>query len=603
MMPRGVAIPFLGAFLGLAILSPALPAAGPPPPSPSSPSASFSESVDVQVVNVEIYVTDRNGKPVPGLKREDFELREDGKPVVLSNFYAVDGSGAAGGDLPPGAAASTSPTPAATSPPPIPDEQRLYLALFVDERSLTVPARNRMLPLLKSFAASRLRPGDRVLVASYNGAVKVLQAPTADPAALSAALGGLTKGSAHGTERVVDRRRVLDELSLGSTSERNALSQASTTYAAVRLLAQAEFDEIRATAGALGQFVDSLAGLPGRKAVLLVSGGMSQRPGEALFEAWQNKYGRYSSQVGASRSDAFRMDTGRIFQDLVEHANANRVTFYTLAVPEDLSALPADNPGNNLLAPGLAATESLDQTQPLQTLAGATGGLAAIEQPRFLLDRLRTDLDSYYSLGYVPGHPPDGQKHRLAVTLRDRTLSARVREGYRARTGPEVTGSRTLSALLLGEGGNPFGVSLAIEGERPHGKGQFEVSLLVRLPMAKLTLVPQAGNHEGQVRIFVGARDTEGRMSDINEIVLPIRIADDKLRSVESQNVGTRVTLLLRPGRHTLAVGVRDELANTDSTVTGLYTAGRLTRDAAHAAHSGGTGGAGESPGRPPGGT
>jgi hypothetical protein len=317
---------------------------------------------------------------------------------------------------------------------------------------------------------------------------------------------------------------------------------------------------------------------------------MSERPGEALFEAWQTKFGALSSQVGASRFDAFRQDTTRLFQGLVERANANRVTFYTLAVPEDLSGLTADTAGaNDSWSPGLAATESINQTQPLQTLAGATGGLAAIDKTGFFLDRLRADLDSYYSLGYVPTHPQAGQKHRLTVQVRDRTLSVRVREGYRERTGAEVTGSRTLSALLLGEEGNPLGVALAIDGERPHAKKQYEVSLLVKLPLARLVLVPRGGAHEGRARIFVGARDTEGRMSDIQEIVVPVHIPDDQFAAAASQSIGTRVTLLLRPGRHTLAVGVRDELGNTDSTVTGIYTAGRLSSADGHASPPGGT--------------
>jgi VWFA-related protein len=218
-MSRGSVIPLLAVvllvLLGAPLAAAAPPAAPPsPPPSPASPSTAFYESVDVQVVNVDVYVTDRDGKRVEGLKREDFELREDGKPVALSNFYAVDASAAAE-DLPPAAGSGGTGTAAAVPPTPsVPDAQHLYLALFVDERSLTAPARNRILPLLKSFAAGRLRPGDRVLLASYNGALKVLQAPTPDPAVLSAALGRLAKGSAHGTERVMERRRVLDELSL-----------------------------------------------------------------------------------------------------------------------------------------------------------------------------------------------------------------------------------------------------------------------------------------------------------------------------------------------------------------------------------------------------
>jgi VWFA-related protein len=574
MMLRGSAIS--SAALSLAALL-ALPLAAAAPPSPpAAPAETFFESVDVSVVNVEVYVTDRDGKRVQGLKKEDFELSEDGKPVAVSNFYAVDNAAAE----PPVAA---EPTPAggtgnviAPAEPAIPDEQHLYLALFVDQQSLTAPARNRMLPALKKFVDARLRPGDRVLVASYNGAVKVLQAPTADPAAIDAALGALAKISARGTDLVLDRRRVLDDINQAANAGRFASSEASRTYSAVRVLAQAGYDQVRATVSALAQFVDSLAGLPGRKAVLLLSGGMSQRPAEILFETWQNKFGRFSGEVGASRFDPFHQQTGGLFEALVQHANANRVTFYTLAVPEELSGLTADFA--EPLAPGLAATESINQTQPLQILAGATGGLAGIDKSGSFLDRLRADLDTYYSLGYVPSHPPDGQKHKLAVKTRDRALFVRVREGYRARTGPEITASRTLSSLLLGEGGNPFGVALAIEGERPQKKKQYEVSLLVTLPLAKLVLLPRGGAHEGRVRLFVGARDDEGRVSDINEIVLPVRIPDDKFGTAAAQNVGTRVTLLLRPGRHTLAVGVRDELGHTDSTVTGIYTAGRLTK-------------------------
>src|SRR4051812_30743026 len=76
-------------------------------PSPADPAerSTFFESVDVHVVNVEVYVADRDGKRVPGLSREDFELFEDGKPVKISNFYASDAATAA--------TAAASPTPSA----------------------------------------------------------------------------------------------------------------------------------------------------------------------------------------------------------------------------------------------------------------------------------------------------------------------------------------------------------------------------------------------------------------------------------------------------------------------------------------------------------
>ena len=52
----------------------------------SSSSAQFQ---NVDLVDVDAVVTDADGKPVTGLKKEDFEVREDGKPVELKTFVAV----------------------------------------------------------------------------------------------------------------------------------------------------------------------------------------------------------------------------------------------------------------------------------------------------------------------------------------------------------------------------------------------------------------------------------------------------------------------------------------------------------------------------------
>ena len=46
----------------------------------------FHDSVDVHVVEVDVVVTDRKGRPVAGLTREDFELYVDGQPVEISTW-------------------------------------------------------------------------------------------------------------------------------------------------------------------------------------------------------------------------------------------------------------------------------------------------------------------------------------------------------------------------------------------------------------------------------------------------------------------------------------------------------------------------------------
>src|SRR5580700_2985160 len=43
--------------------------------------------VDVDLVTVSCSVTDRGGVPVKGLKRADFELRDNGQPREIGNFW------------------------------------------------------------------------------------------------------------------------------------------------------------------------------------------------------------------------------------------------------------------------------------------------------------------------------------------------------------------------------------------------------------------------------------------------------------------------------------------------------------------------------------
>jgi VWFA-related protein len=55
----------------------------------TSPSAQKTKSFqNVDLVDVDVVVTDGEGRPVTGLKQEDFEVREDGKPVALQTFVA-----------------------------------------------------------------------------------------------------------------------------------------------------------------------------------------------------------------------------------------------------------------------------------------------------------------------------------------------------------------------------------------------------------------------------------------------------------------------------------------------------------------------------------
>src|SRR5260370_40214425 len=66
--------------------------------------------VDVNVVNVDVTVTDRSGKPIMDLTRDDFQIFEDGKPMKVTNFSLAENRAqrtATAGTAPPGRGAAS----------------------------------------------------------------------------------------------------------------------------------------------------------------------------------------------------------------------------------------------------------------------------------------------------------------------------------------------------------------------------------------------------------------------------------------------------------------------------------------------------------------
>ncbi|CAN5740686.1 hypothetical protein BH24ACI5_BH24ACI5_15920 [soil metagenome] len=133
----------------------------------------------VELVPVDVQVVDRDGRPIGGLKAEDFEVTIDGRkrPVVSVELlqYASANSASPGGTAPVAAVAGASGTPS----------RRLYV-IGVDEHSIRFGSARAAMEASKRFIA-QLGPDDLVgLVAYPTGATRV--DPTTDHAQVLAAL-------------------------------------------------------------------------------------------------------------------------------------------------------------------------------------------------------------------------------------------------------------------------------------------------------------------------------------------------------------------------------------------------------------------------------
>ena len=566
------------------------------------PATDFFDTVDVNVVNVEVYVTDKKGNPVAGLAQDDFEVLVDGEPVEISNFYAARGKGALEA---PATQQSTStsaqPTiPISTPPPtPAPPDQQLNLVIFIDNVNITPRTRNRVLEALRGALFFNLNPDDQVMLVSYDGSINIRHGLTNDADDLMQAIEEVAQGSPRGIHASLDRASILRELQQVDTQQdavsNTAGAPADTTIdwtgilRSIQTYAAERFQSNKVTIEHIQSFVDVLSGTTGRKALIYVSDGMELRPGEALFQAWDQKQreaGGGDTNFINIESESREYDTSAMFEELGRSANSSQVTFYTILASggQNSSTTSAERGAFvNLNQPSslgqvwnerFEAIETSNYRGSLQILADSTGGLSTLNTAAFgsALKRLKRDLDTYYSLGFEASE--DSENHRIKVRTRDRKLKIRHRESYRNKTPDERMSDLTLSALLLESEENPLQVVVGFGEERKDEEGRYLVPIMVKFPLSSLLLLPQEKFHEGRVSIYVGARDQNGGLSPVQKMPAPIRIPNDKLLTALGQVAGFRLTLLLSPGEHAVAVGVRDELANVESTTSVSHTPG-----------------------------
>ena len=486
------------------------------------------------------------------LQKDDFELLEDGRPVKVTNFYAVaDGvpSKIAGIDaLPPQDGA-----PSDGRPPSVPEDQRLHLILYFDNLFLEPFSRRRVIGDVRRFLATELTPDDRVMVVTAERTLHVRQAFTDDLALIHEALDEIETMSGFAVQGEAERQRIM-----------KLVDNADDFDEAERFIdfyAREVFQNVDRSIDAMKDMISPLAGLAGRKALVFVSDGLPMIAAADLYHLLDMRFGK----TGPGGLRAQRYDARNRFRELVMSANANRVTFYALEAAglRSHSSLSAENrsaaAGGSQIDADL--THDFNNQEPLQMLALDTGGLATLNTNNIAgaLDRMGTDFRSYYSLGYSATHAGDGRAHKIEVRVKRKGLRVRHRTSYRDKTFESRLIEGVLAALRFGGGANSLDLRLDFGGVRPHDDDTFLVPIKVSVPFARVTLLPQEGRHVGNLRLVVVVMDEEGDTSPPEIVPMPLTVPDEHVAAVRKDDVVYSAELKMEKGLHYVAIGLRDE--------------------------------------------
>lgn len=521
------------------------------------PDADFFDSGSVQEVELEVFVTDRQSQPVLDLDAADFEVFAEGEAVELSHFARVSRDDAAGAE-----------------------QGFLHLVLFFDLPSIPSSHLGTTLDTLRASPWLRQKSKDRVMVVSHvgGGALEIAQPLTSNPRALGRALDRVATAPAASdnvTPGYFELVRGILTLDGRGTPETTPEEELQTVSDALTRQLDVEEEELSASLESLRDLVDALAGLPGPKALIYVTGGLLESPGKILAEAFRDRLRGSAKGLELERltqDDSFRGQ----WRDLVEQTKANGVAFYPLLTgggrERSLAASstePDQRTSRNLLWHQRVAA-LLDATLEGQVgqLAEASGGftMKVSRGDSNPLDRLYRETGSHYLLRFQAPRRSDGSRHELSVQLQRRNLTARHRLGYCDKTPDRSLHDLTVSALLFDLDNNELDIKVEA-GRGVRQGGHILVPVTVRFPYDRLLLLPEDTYHMGQVTIYVGARDATGRTTPMRRVPAhPIRIANDKLLSAMAGEAIFHLDLPLPAGEHSLVVGVRDELAAVEST-------------------------------------
>jgi VWFA-related protein len=350
----------------------------------------------VEVVRVDVTVTDRQGRPVPDLTAADFEVREDAGPRALTNFtYVVVGASAPA----PAAKPSTRSVPAAGPVVPSPPRarQRRVLAFVVDDLNLSRTSMVRTRALLERFVERSLQPEDLVGLFRTGAVSSAVATLGADRAALLVEIAGLKWNGRSGRERPTDpiQKGLTAPVTIGQDQDRQRAF----------LLAAASLDGLQSV-------VKALEPIDGRKTVIFLSDGL---------------------KVGRSTKAFDRLE------DAANGANRSSLVVYTLdprgVTPLNFEADDFDNdPGFQWNIPVWLEERAVSygaDHDGLERLAEATGGLFIHDtEPGKGLAQALLDQSGYYLLGYPAPAGGEPRFRRVSVSVKRPGLRVRARSGY-----------------------------------------------------------------------------------------------------------------------------------------------------------------------------
>ena len=500
-----------------------------------------------RLVQISVIVQDKKGSPVADLKREDFQIRDNGKAQQISAF-SVESNG----KLP--------------SAP-----QKLPANLFTNELEQRAGTPSSVTIILldglntkwedQAYAKAQvikflqtIQPGDRVGIYTLGRGLRVLHDFTTDSSAL---LDRLKRFSGQNLPDLgASEPTLMDNESLALDGWLNGRGGASGV--------EADFYTVNRVIGTLRsiEFIaNHLSRLPGRKNLIWVSGGFPLDIGFDSVEEFGNP---------AREHRTFNEDIDRT----VRAVNNANLSIY----PVDARGLVADtrfSAANQKidLSPKLGLGPVVKNQETMRELASRTGG-RAYYNTNDLKNAIRDaigDSQVTYTIGYYPSSENfDGRFHKLDVKLVERNgLNIRYRKGYfdepEKPQDDKLRKTELRDAVFSPLDASALGLIVQAAPDQPE-KGRMIVA--VKVDQKGISLQPKGDRWSGRLDLLFIQKDDAGHQYGGLDDVVELNLTRENYDKITKEGLVYRKPLTLDPKANQLRVIVRDNASGTMGSLT-----------------------------------
>ena len=553
------------------LLAGAIAAAQAPTPAPNAAAApEVTFKVEVNYVEEDVRVVDRDGNFVRGLKQEDFQVLEDGKPQKVQTFGLVD--------IP----LKRPRTPLFLGPDALPIESdvavnkqvldgRLYLIVLDDYHVAPLRTQN-VRNIARRFILEKLGPDDQAAVVVTSGLLRASQDFTQNRRMLLEAVDHFVgqKMPSSAVERNEKMSRQLDTKNLPTDDNGDPITIDASNRFVEDDAAQQRMHQARQSLNSLRSIAEWMSSIQGRrKAIVLVSEGVDYN----LYDIFT---GGDPGQFSFANFNFIQQETW----DTISAASRSNVQIYPID-PRGLTAMGQENIEISGLAAdayGLgpkALTQELSTSQAnLRQLAEETGGVAFVGRNDFnqAFDRIVQENSTYYVLGYystnerrdgkmrditvrVAGYPP-GQ-----VTYRKRYAAPRGRAPRNTAAKP-LDPAKGLTTELLQTMASPLpktGLQLRVSAITKKGIGNTtDVEVLIDALGKDLTFTEKDGTFTNRLSVSVGIFNKEGKSVVAERPDVDLNLRPETHARVIQHGVRILRHLSVPPGRYQLRVAAQD---------------------------------------------